>query len=156
MTRRMILSLVLHGLLLVFVGMLLGLPLQRSITSEQGPGVEHAWRTSHTSLITGGTFYIALAAVAHRLVLGARAARLAGTALVLASYLFAVVFVAGPAIGARGLEPVGPPFHVAVYVGFVLAVLLLFTATGVVLWGAFAGLRAAREEQDPQGPPAGR
>lgn len=136
----MILWVVVHGLFLALLGMWLGFPLSRAITAAADERTQLAWRASHTTLVTGGTFYIATAAVAHHLVLGTRAARLAATALVGASYLFAAVFIAGPLLGARGLQPVGPPAHVAVHVGFLGAIALLLIAVSVILWGGIAAL----------------
>ncbi|MDZ4771583.1 MAG: hypothetical protein SGI72_00475 [Planctomycetota bacterium] len=141
MTRGMILLLVVHGLLLVLVGMALGFPLQRAITSADTEQAQLAWRSSHTTLVTGGTLYIAVGAAGQLLVLGVRAARLATWTLVSASYLFAVVLCAGPWIGARGLTAVGPPSHVAVHIGFLCAIVLLFAGFAVVAWGACAALR---------------
>lgn len=144
MTRRMSALLVVHGMALILLGMALGITLKNAIVSEEALAVERAWRASHTTLVTGGTVYLALAGVSQLLVLGRRAAMFATGALVFASYLFAIVFVAGPGVGARGLAPVGPPSHVAVYVGFLLAVVLMFAATIVFTWGAWAGYRASR------------
>lgn len=138
MTRGMILMLVVHGLVLALLGMVLGFPLQRAITSAGSEESQQAWRSSHTTLVTGGTLYVAVAAIAHLLRLGVRAARFATIVLVLASYVFAIVLCAGPWIGARGLAPVGPPSHVAVHVGFLGAIALLFAGFGVILWGACA------------------
>ncbi|MCY2959029.1 MAG: hypothetical protein NTY35_02600 [Planctomycetota bacterium] len=140
MTRTMVLLLVLHGLLLALLGMVLGFPLQRVITSADTAQAQLAWRSSHTTLVTGGTLYIAVAAVGHHLVLGTRAARFATGSLVLASYLFAAVLTAGPLLGARGLEPVGPPSHVAVHVGFLAAIALLFAGLAPILWGACSAI----------------
>jgi hypothetical protein len=140
----MILVLVVHGLLLALLGMMLGFPLSHAITSADSERAQLAWRSSHTTLVTGGTLYIAVAAVGHHLALGVRTARFATAALVLASYLFAVVFCAGPLLGARGLEPVGPPSHVAVHVGFLAAIALSLAGFLAVLWGACAALAHSR------------
>lgn len=144
MTRSLVLSLVVHGMLLFLVGLVLGLTLHQTLLAKGTVETERAWRASHTTLVTGGTFYLALAGVGHLLRLGQRAARLATGALALASYVFTVVFVAGPLLGARGLAPVGPPSHVAVYAGFLLAIVLMFAATLVFAWGAWAAYRASR------------
>ena len=144
MTRPMILALVVHGLLLALLGMALGFPLHRAIVSDGSPAVQLAWRSSHTTLVTGGTFYVALAAVGHHLVLGRWAARVATGTWVAASYAFAAVLTCGPALGARGLEPVGPSSHVAVHVGFLLAIALLFTGAGIFTWGAIVAFARSR------------
>jgi hypothetical protein len=144
MTRRQILLLVFHGLLLVVLGMIAGVPFREAITGGWGADAERAWRVAHTSLVGGGALYLGLAAVAHYLVLGPRAAMLATAALLFAAYGFAVGFLVGPAVGARGLEPVGTTLHVAVFGLFAAALLAAFAAMVVVLWGAFAALRAER------------
>lgn len=145
MTRRMILCLLVHGMFLFLLGLVLGLSVHQALVTNASDATQRAWRASHTTLVTGGTFYVALAACAHLLVLGPRSARFATGALALASYVFAVVFVAGPLLGARGLEPVGPLSHVAVYVGFLVAIVLMFAATLVFTWGAVAAYRASRD-----------
>lgn len=148
MTRRMILQLVFPGLLLVVLGMLTGLPFHDAITSHSGPEAERAWRVAHTSLVGGGALYLAIAAVAHHFVLPRRAAVFVVWSLVFAAYAFAFGFVVGPAVGARGLEPVGPPLHVIVFATLAAGLLFAFVASVVLLWGAYAALRAAGAEED--------
>ncbi len=142
MTHRMVLLLVVHGLLLALFGMVLGFPLQGAIVGAESERAQLAWRSSHTTLVTGGTFYLAVAAVGPRLVLGSRAGRLGTLAFVLASYCFAAVLGLGPVLGARGLEFAGPPSHVAIHVGFLAAIALLLTGCAVILWGAAVALFA--------------
>lgn len=144
MSRTLVLLLVVHGLLLALLGMLLGFPLAHAITAADSPQAQLAWRASHTTLVTGGTLYVAVAAVAGQLALGARAARFATTTLVLASYVFAAVLCAGPLLGARGLEAAGPPSHLAVHAGFLAAIALLFAGLAVILWGALGAVARSR------------
>jgi hypothetical protein len=139
----MVLALVFHGFLLVFLGMLVGLPFQQAIVSHAGPEAERAWRVAHTSLVLGGVLYLALAAVAHHLILSRRAAAFSVASLVFAAYAFAFGFVVGPAVGARGLEPVGPPLHVAIFAVFAVALLLALAALAMLLWSAFKAWRVA-------------
>jgi hypothetical protein len=121
--------------------MVVGVPFHEAITADWGPEAERAWRVAHTSLLGGGALYLGVAAVAHRLVLGPRAAALTVWSLVAAVYAFVFGFVVGPAIGARGLEPVGPALHVAVFVVFAGGLVAAFLAFGIVLWGAFVAMR---------------
>jgi hypothetical protein len=142
-TRRMVLQLVFHGLLLVVLGMVVGLPFQQAITLHWGPDAERAWRVAHTSLVGAGALYLAFAGVAHYLRLTRGAAVFITWSLVFVAYAFAFGLIVGPAVGARGLEPVGPPLHVVVFVAFAAGILLALVALAVALWGAFAALRAA-------------
>ena len=141
MTQRMVLQLVFHGLLLVVLGMLIGFAFHHAITEHSGPDAERAWRVAHTSLVGGGALYLAVAAVAGHLVLPPRAAAFAVWTLLFAAYAFAFGFVVGPAVGARGLEPVGPPLHVVVFGVLAVALVLLLAGMFVLLWGAWSGLR---------------
>jgi hypothetical protein len=138
-------ALVFHGLLLVLLRMLVGFPFQQAIVSDAGPEAERAWRVAHTSLVLGGVLYLALAAVAHHLILPRRAALFVVGSLLFAAYAFAIGFVVGPAVGARGLEPVGPALHVAIFAVFAVGLLLALAAVVVLLWGAFEGLRTVRQ-----------
>jgi hypothetical protein len=144
MTQRRVLLLVVHGVLLVVLGMVVGVPFREAITNHWGADAERSWRVAHTSLVGGGALYLALAGVAHHLALGPRAAAFVVGSLVFAAYAFALGFVLGPAVGARGLEPVGPALHVAIFAIFAAALLLAFVAMGVVFWGALVALRRSR------------
>jgi hypothetical protein len=141
MTQRHILLLLFHGVLLVVLGMLVGVPFREAITGHWGAEAERSWRVAHTSLVGGGALYLALAGVAHHLALGPRAAAFVVGSLVFAAYAFALGFVLGPAVGARGLEPVGPGLHIVIFAILAASLLLVFLAMGVVLWGALAALR---------------
>jgi hypothetical protein len=64
-----------------------------------------------------------------------------------AAYGFAFGFIVGPAIGARGFEPVGATLHVVVFAVFATALLAAFVAMALLLWGPLLALRAARSER---------
>jgi hypothetical protein len=139
----MVIQLVFHGLLLVVVGMLVGFAFHSAITENSGPDAERAWRVAHTSLVGLGALYLALAGVAHHVVLSRGAARFSIGSLFFAAYASILAFVVGPAIGARGLEPVGPPFHVFIFGVLALALLLLLVTICILLAGAFRALRSS-------------
>ena len=141
MARRSVLQLAFHGVMLVILGMLVGLPFANAITAHSGPEVERAWRVAHTSLVTAGTLYVAIAAIAHHLILPRRAAAFVTWSLVLSAYGFAFAFVVGPVVGARGLEPTGPPLDVLIFGVLLASLLASFLSVLIVLWGLFAALR---------------
>ncbi len=141
MTRRSALQVAFHGILLVVLGMFVGLPFADAITSHSGPEVERAWRVAHASLVTAGTLYIAIAAIAHHLILPRPAAAFVPWSFGLSAYAFAFAFVVGPVVGARGLEPTGPPLNVLVFVILLTSLLAFFISVVLVLWGLFAALR---------------
>lgn len=142
MSPREVRQLVFLGFLLLFLGLVAGLPFHDAITASRGPDAVRAWRVAHTSLVGLGALYLAIAAVADHLVLGRRAAALAVRGLVLTAYASVFAFILGPAVGARGLEPVGRPLNVLVFVAFAVAILASFVAIAVCLRGAWAGWAA--------------
>ena len=141
MARRSVLQIAFHGVLLVVLGMLVGLPFADAITAHSGPEAERAWRVAHTSLVTAGTLYVAVAAIAHHLILPGRAAAFVTWSFVVSAYTFSFVFVVGPVVGARGLEPSGPPFNILIFAVLVGSLLVFFLSVVIVLWGLFVSLR---------------
>ncbi len=141
MARKFVIQIAFHGVLLVVLGMLVGLPFADAITAQSGPEIERAWRVAHTSLVTAGTLYVAIAAIAHHLMLPGRAAAFVTWSFVLSAYAFSFALVVGPVVGARGLEPTGPPLNVLIFALFVASLLLSFFSVVIVLWGLFVSLR---------------
>ena len=141
MKRRAVLLIALHGMLLIALGMLVGIPFANAITGEAGSEIQRAWRVAHTSLITSGTLYVAVAAVGQHPVLSSVAAAFITRSLVLSAYAFAFAFVVGPIVGARGLEPTGPPLHILIFAIFVIGLLALFVSLVLVLLGLVRAIR---------------
>jgi hypothetical protein len=56
-----------------------------------------------------------------------------------------LVVVVAPSIGARGLEPTGPPLHILIFAVFAVSLLLAFIAVEVAAWGALSALRGRGE-----------
>jgi hypothetical protein len=144
MTHGSVLRIAFHGVLLLVLGMLVGLPFALSITGDAGPEAQRAWRVAHTSLMGAGTLYVAIAAIAHHLVLSDRAAGFVTWALVLSAYAFAFTFAVGPFFDARGLEATGPAMNALVFGVFAVSLPALFIASIIVLWGLLAAVRQAR------------
>ncbi len=141
MEHKSVLRIAFHGILLVVLGMLVGLPFANAITSHSGPEAERAWRVARTSLITAGTLYVAVAAIAHHLAVSHAAAAFVTWSLVVSAYAFAFAFVVGPLVGARGLEPTGPPLNILIFAIFVVGLLAAFISLVVVLRGLLAAAR---------------
>lgn len=142
MNRQSVLRIAAHGVLLLLLGMLVGVPFVGAITSGAGPDAERAWRVAHTSLVSVGTLYVAIAAIAPLLSLSERAGAFVTWSFLLSAYAFAFAFVVGPMVGARGLEPTGPAVNVLVFVVVVASLLAFFLAVVVVLWGLLVAMRA--------------
>ena len=141
MTHRSVLRIAFHGVLLIAIGMLVGLPFASSITGDSGPEMQRAWRVAHTSLVGIGVLYVAIAAIAQHLVLSPRAAGFVTWAVMLSLYPFILAFVIGPFFDARGLEATGPFMNALVFGLFAVTLPALFVATLTVLWGLYAAMK---------------
>jgi uncharacterized protein YacL len=143
MSQRLTRLLILHGALMIFIGMILGLLYSSAITENWGLEATRDWRVAHTSVVVVGTFHLAIAGVASHLVLNHRAARVLVGSLVSTVYSFSSAMILGAAIGARGLEASGPPLHLLVFGLMAVSILALFVAAVLLLWGAYAGVRSS-------------
>ncbi len=141
MERRSILLIAFHGVLLIAIGMLVGIPFTNAVTGDAGADLQRARRVSHTSLLSAGTLYVAIAAVGQHPVLSSAAASFVTRTFVVAAWALSVAFVVGPIIGARGLEPTGPPLHILIFVLFTSGLLALFASLVLVLRGLFFAYR---------------
>jgi hypothetical protein len=141
MAPKSIRAIVFHGLLLVVLGMVAGIPFREAITGGWGAEAERAWRVAHTSLVGGGALYLALSAAAPHLSMGPRADAFVVRALVLAAWAFAFAFLVGPALGARGLEPGGGAANTIIFGVFAVALAAAFGAFLILLRAAWLGMR---------------
>jgi hypothetical protein len=140
-TRKSTLLIAFHGVLLVVLGMLTGLPFANAITADAGVEVERAWRVAHTSLVTAGTLYVAVAAITQYLILSRQGAAFVTWSFVLSAYAFAFAFVVGPIVGARGLDPSGPSLNVMIFVLLHVSLLAFLASVTIVLWSLWVALR---------------
>ena len=74
LTKRVQLRILLHGVIVLFMALLSGMPYGLAITRGWGAEAVRAWRLTHLSLLVGAILLIAIAGVSHLLALNARAA----------------------------------------------------------------------------------
>jgi len=133
--------LVLHGAIVIVIGMLCGLP----TVVEQVNGAERHWHTAHEALIMMGIWLLATSSVLDVLTLERQERSALIWSIVGMAYAFAVALVAGGAVNADAFEPGGTPLHWFVFACATLGILGAFMAAGVTIKGALAALRAARD-----------
>jgi hypothetical protein len=138
---------VLHGVIVIALGLVAGIPYASAIASGQAEPLR-AWRMAHLEGVLNGLVAIALAAAGGVLVLNPRQQRVLALSVVGMAYGNVVASILGAATGNRGLVPVGPLVNMAVYLLFVASVV------GVVVALALAGIGASRAARTADAPRA--
>ena len=82
------LILLLHGALVLLVGLLAGVPYGQSIGGGKPEHIERAWRVAHSGLTMGGILLIAVAAALAQLTPGETVERIVAYSLVASGYGF--------------------------------------------------------------------
>lgn len=133
-------QLILHGGIILLVGLLSGAPFGRAIVHGKSEATVRAWRVAHSGLAMGGVLLLALALVVPQLQLSASALAVLVWAFIASGYGFAVALPLGAHYGHRGLTS-GPPFlNRVVYFGNMIGVAGSLVGTLILLWGAYAAL----------------
>ena len=114
------LQLLLHGTIVLIVGLLAGVPYGRAITAGNSEERIRAWRVAHTGLTSGGGVMIAVAGVLSQLTAGAAIHWTIVAALAVSGYGFAVALPLGAIAGQRGLTASGPVSNRIVYCGNII------------------------------------
>ena len=133
-------TMVLHGAVVVVLGLLAGLPYGLVVTGALA-GETRAWSMAHLEGVLNGLLVLAVAAVFRRLHLSEGQKRLVVWSLVLMAYGNLVASVVGAVFGVRGLEPTTPAVNLLVYGLFMVAVVAAFVGLGLVVYGAIPARR---------------
>ncbi|HYE95815.1 MAG TPA: hypothetical protein VD962_06365 [Rubricoccaceae bacterium] len=142
--RRLI---VFYGAVLLFGGILLGLPFAAAIRFEWGADAERSWRAAHTSVLTGGLLYLGIAAVLDGLVLSPAQRQVLVRSLLVAMGALLIVVPVAAAVGDRGVNLGVSVIGTFVALGFVVMGVAITTALWLLLAGAYEALRAMADAQ---------
>jgi hypothetical protein len=140
MTNRDRLRLVVHGAIVLLVGLLCGLPTTVEAMHESA----RFWHTAHEALIMMGVWMLAESSVLPGLVLPPREAAALVWSMLAMGYGFMVGLVLGGIIGVSPFEPGGTPAAFIAFVAAVIGILGAVVATALTIMGARAALRAER------------
>jgi hypothetical protein len=143
--RRAQLRILFHGLIVLLIGLMSGLPYGRAITHGWGDEAVRGWRLAHVSLVVGGIWLMVVAAVSPLLLLNRRMLTILVYSVVTSAYGFTLALVAAAFGGVRGLETSGPAVNLVAFLGNVIASLASLVWLIVMLVGTVAALRHADE-----------
>jgi len=133
-------QLVLHGAVVLLVGLLCGAPMGRAIVRGKADSVIRGWRVAHSSLVAGGILLLALAGVVDRLSLSAGALIALIVSFAVGSYAFCISLPVGAHLGIRGLTNDRSALGKLVYATNILGVLGLLAGSILLLCGAVTAL----------------
>jgi hypothetical protein len=140
MIERLQLHVILHGGIVLLVGLLCGLPFG-AVIRRSGDDAARAWRVAHAGGVASGTMLIAIAAIMPRLQLGDPLACSLAWSLIVSAYAFTAGVLAAALTGARGLTGGGTRANVVVYVAYVVGTIGSLLAIGLTIVGAAVALR---------------
>ncbi len=141
MSEPLQMQIVLHGAVVLFVGLLCGIPFGAAVGNASGDDAARAWRVAHSGGVTVGLMLIAVGAVLHRLLLGDRAISVLVWSLVVSGYSFTFGMVLAATAGVRGLRATGPVLNWLVFAAYMVGSLGAVLGVALVIRGAYAALR---------------
>jgi len=144
MTRRGAATLALHGLIVLFLGLLCGMPYGAAIVGAWGDEPVRAWKLAHMEGVQNGILVLALAGAAGFFALSARSERIVVWGAILAAYGNILGAVIGALSGYRGLAPEGPLANALVFVAFMFGMWGVLIAVPLAAYGVLAWLRSGR------------
>jgi hypothetical protein len=130
-----------HGAIVLFLGLLFGLPFGVALTAGWGDEAVRAWRVAHSGSVTVGLMVIAIGAVLNRLLLGDAAVSVLVWSLVASAYSFTFGVVVAATGGVRGLKAAGPALNWVVFVAYLVGSLGMLLGLALMIRGVYAALR---------------
>ncbi len=131
-------QMVLHGVVVILLGLLAGFPFMLVLSGDLA-GEVRAWRMAHLEGVLNGLVVLAVGAGGGSLALSERQQWWVAVSLIVAAYGNIVASVIGASFGVRGLAPTGPASNFVVFALFTIAVVGVLV--GLVL-AALGGARA--------------
>ena len=140
-------SLVLHGSIVVMIGLLVGIPYGQAITGGMGAEVVRAWRAAHDGLIMGGIMLVAVGPACGWVRLRPAVEALLGWSLIVSGYAFVLALVGAAVLGVRGLEPAGPGANLLVFGANTTGALGSLLGIGLLVGGAIGATLSGESVQ---------
>ena len=134
------LQLLLHGAIVLLVGLLTGIPYGKAITSKKDENIVRAWRVAHSGLSMGGTTMIAISAVISALEFAPNIGSFLVWSFVISGYGFCLALPYGAWVGHRGLSVQKPTSNNIVYVGNMVGAVGSLTGTLILIFSCLTTL----------------
>lgn len=146
MSERRQTQMLFHGAIVVFMGLLFGLPFGVAVTTGWGEESVQAWRVAHAGMVAVGLMLIAIGAALRHLVPGQRQTSWLVWSLVASAYAFTLAVLIRGIAGVKGFQPTGPILNWVAFVSNAVGIVGSLMGVALTIRGAYAALRT---------PPAG-
>ena len=129
-------QLVLHGAIVLMIGLLCGAPYGRAINRGKPERTIVAWRVAHASLPIGAAVMLGVAGSLSALAIVDQIKWAVALSWIASSYAFCVSLPLAATTGHRGLTPGGPLSAWIVYGGNLTGAVLSFVGTALLIYAA--------------------
>ena len=129
-----------HGSIVLFIGLLSGIPMGSAINRKKGEEAVRAWRVAHSGLIMDGLLMLIIALIVPYLQVGELGIWTLVWVLVISGYGFVMALPLGAWKGYRGLVPKPHGINTIVYAGNVIGVVGSLVGIAIVIFGSLRAL----------------
>lgn len=133
-------QMVFHGAVILFAGLLCGLPFGAAVARGWGDESIRSWSVAHSGVAGIGIMLIAIGAALGHMVLGRHAVFLLVWSLVVSGYAFTITLVLRGFLGVRGFELSGPALNVLAFLGNMVGIGGSLLGVGLAIYGTYAAL----------------
>ncbi|MGE5851129.1 MAG: hypothetical protein ACM362_13455 [Candidatus Methylomirabilota bacterium] len=141
MKERRQIQMVFHGAIVVFLGLLFGLPFGVGVAAGWREEPVQAWRVAHAGMVAVGMLLIAIGAALRHLVLGQRQTSWLVWSLVASAYAFTLAVLLRGVGGAKGFQPTGPILNWIAFLSNMVGIVGSLVGVALTIRGASTALR---------------
>ena len=131
-------SLVVHGTIVLLLGIVAGIPFWLAIILRGSEATIRAWRVAHATLLGVGLMLILVGAVVPHTTLGASLRAWLEWSLVAGGYGFVFALIGGAMVGERGLNPLPPGVNTVFFLGHAIGAMGSLAGIALLLVGLLA------------------
>jgi membrane-associated HD superfamily phosphohydrolase len=129
--------LLLHGSLVLLVGVLSGFPYWLAIILNWGGETPRFWRVTHSFLVVFGLTMLIFALIIQKTALNSQEVRLLVLIMIIAGYGFVFAFMVGSWKKIRGLTPKPYGFNTVLFASHVVGITGSLLGTAILIFGLF-------------------
>jgi uncharacterized membrane protein len=132
--------LLVHGVIVLFIGVLSGIPFWLAIILSRAKGAVNAWRVAHSTLIVCGLLMLVVSLILPQLALSRELGLLMAWFFIVSGYGFVFALVMGAWLGRRGLTPWPLGIDTVFFVGHFIGATGSLIGIAILIYGLFRAL----------------